>query len=204
MTKLRTSLKSRTLPKLLLLAPLVVAAQISFADDVADEYAAAELRETYTEIFGAEMTDLYSDAELNEQGYSLLVTHLDDGAALLVSRVSAAIAIQEVTADPIPDGLFESLMDYSLASAVADEQLEALELLAGQGHPSSLMYLELFLNQEDDAVRTETMYQLSGLADDATAYDLLLNQALMYPERITDLLISELASTDTEIDADSE
>ena len=95
-------------------------------------------------------------------------------------------------------------MDYSLDSSVAYEQLESLELLAGQDHPSTLMYLELFLNQEDDAVRTETMYQLSGLADDAAAYDLLLNQALMYPERITDLLISELASTDTDIDADSE
>ena len=191
-------------PVFFLLAPVALVAQLSFADEAENAYAEGELRETFTEIFGSDYANQYSDSELQGQAYDLLSSELEDGSALLVSRVSAAIAIQEVTAEPVPDGLFESLMDYSLASSVADEQLEALELLAGQGHPSSLMYLELFLNQEDDAVRTETMYQLSGLADDATAYDLLLNQALMYPERITDLLISELASTDTDIDADSE
>ena len=185
-----------------LLAPFALTAQLSFAEEAEVTYAADELRETLTEIFGTTFTDQYTDSELEYQAYDLLSAELEDGSALLVSRASAAIAIQEVTGEPVPDALFENLMLYALDSDLQDEQLTSLELLAGQMHPDNLIYLGQFLNEADSDVRKEAVYQLASLSADEyasdSARDLLLNHTLVNPQEITDLLISELSVTDSE------
>ena len=136
------------------------------------------------------------------QAYDLLSAELEDGSALLVSRASAAIAIQEVTGTPVPNALFENLMLYALDCDLQDEQLTSLELLAGQTHTDNLIYLGQFLNEADSDVRKEAVYQLASLSADEyasdSARDLLLNHTLVNPQEITDLLISELSVTDSE------
>lgn len=178
---------------LILITPVVLAAQSALSEETPASYGVIELRETFTEIFGEDFTSHYSDDELATQGYDLLLGQLEDGSALLVSRVSAAIAIQEVTAAPVPDGLFENLMSFALTAGTEDEQLSALELLAGQAHPDNLYFLEQFLGDDDASVRKETVYQIASQTEEPAAYDLLLNYTLMYPGQVTDLLISELS-----------
>lgn len=147
-----------------------------------------DVRAYFTELLGEAWVSTYSDAELMEEGPTLLAAHIENRDLDFDTSLSAAYALNELSGGPIPEELSQTLLYKADMSNDPAQFQEVLFLIAEQGYSQSSQLATDLINSSNEDARMVGIYLLATDQDGATAAPALANQIYTYPEETIQVL----------------
>ena len=147
-----------------------------------------DVRAYFTELLGEAWVSTYSDAELLEEGPTLLAAHIENRDLDFDTSLSAAYALNELSGGPIPEQLSQTLLYKADMSNDPAQFQEVLFLIAEQDYSQSSQLATDLINSSNEDARMVGIYLLATDQDGATAAPALANQIYTYPEETIQVL----------------
>ena len=147
-----------------------------------------DVRAYFTELLGEAWVSTYSDAELLEEGPTLLAAHIENRDLDFETSLSAAYALNELSGSPIPEQLSQTLLYKADMSNDPAQFQEVLFLIAEQDYSQSSQLATDLINSSNEDARMVGIYLLATDQDGATAAPALANQIYTYPKETIEVL----------------